>query len=265
MNKYIAFLKGHFLSAAAYRIDFFANLIAQVLEIGAVLIFWSGFAVGENIGDLNSKKILLYYLTLPLVGYLTYVRSSTELGFDIKKGNLSNYLIKPIKIWIEKLMKEIGEKFFNLIVILPIYLILFFWIYITYKDIQLNVGNVALLVFFLVIGFILHFFLDISIGWLAFWVDEVWAFRHLKYILVSILGGIAFPFTLLQGNIRTIFELLPFKYFYYVPTSYFLGWRDKSEYLVLDLSVMIFWLVIFIFLNKFLYKRGQKKYDAFGN
>jgi ABC-2 type transport system permease protein len=113
-------------------------------------------------------------------------------------------------------------------------------------------------------GFLMHFFLDLSIGWLAFWIDDVWSFEHFKGITFGILAGVSFPFEFLPGNIQWLFNFLPFKFLYYTPISYVLGKRGLEE-LGGDLLSISLWAVGFSVLSWLLWRRGLRKYEAFGN
>jgi len=100
---------------------------------------------------------------------------------------------------------------------------------------------------------------------LAFWMDETWSLIHFKIILFSTFGGLSFPIDLLQGHILRLFEFLPFKYLYYIPVSYITGKRLPDEHLLIDIIGIVVWMMVLVLLVNYFWKKGLKRYGAFGN
>ncbi|MBN2016501.1 ABC-2 family transporter protein [Candidatus Dojkabacteria bacterium] len=266
MKKYLQLFKNYLGTMLEYRANLVGIIILELISIGEVLILWIAIFRSENeIRGFTFGATLLYYLIVPLIGFITQVDISSKRSQEIRSGELSKYLLKPYNLWLDSLAEMIARKIHTLVLILPIYLI----IIVTYSKLlpssEFKFYNILLALAFASGGFLLHFIMDLFISWLAFWVTDVWSFRHFKYILFSVFGGLSFPFDLLPANIRTIFENLPFKYFYYVPISYFSGSRNIQENILSDLAGILLWLLIFFISGLILWKKGIKKYEAFGN
>ncbi len=141
-------------------------------------------------------------------------------------------------------------------------IILFGFMYI-YGFKGIHPQGVVLGALMIIIGFLMHFALDLMMTWLAFWIGDVWTFKHLKNIVFLIFGGMIFPLEFVSGPLRTLFEFLPFKYMYYLPVAYLLSKRG-IEYLFSDLIGAVLWICIFIILSQMLWNRGLRKFEAYG-
>ena len=219
----------------------------EIIDVTAVLILWT--FVFQNRNDINGMtfdQILLYYIFTPFIGIFTSVNISDGLGNDIKYGQLSINLLEPFQIWLGRLCNAIAVKLFNLIFIAPIYFLVIIFYLATTQNPIISIKGIFFSLILIVLAFILHFFLDLALGFTAFWIDDVWAFRHVKDIFFGIFGGQTFPLDFLAQNLKRVFEFLPFKFFYYVPVAYLLGSRT-SDLLGSDIIVVFAWTGFFYF------------------
>lgn len=265
MKKYWQLFKNYLSTLIEYRANLVGIIVLELISIGQMLVLWLAIFRNENeIRGFTFESTLLYYLLVPLIGFITKVNISKKRSLEIKNGNLSNHLVKPYSLWFSSFIEVLAKKIQTLTLIIPIYsVILIIYSQIT-DPLNLKIRNILLTILFAISGFLLHFFIDLFISWLAFWVTDIWSFKHFKYILFAVFGGLSFPFELISKNVRQIFEVLPFKYFYYIPISYFTGLRDTSL-LASDIRNIFIWYLIFIILGLITWKLGLKKYESYGN
>jgi ABC-2 type transport system permease protein len=188
---------------------------------------------------------------------------SSDLSLEIKDGTFSNYLLKPYSIWTMSLMRALARKINSLALILPLYGLTIIS-FSAWKEINLfSPTNIILAIIALLGGLILHLMIDLTITWSAFWLEDVWFFWHIKYVIFGLLGGVYFPLNILPTNLKNIFEFLPFKFFYYQPISYFLE-RPTAGQLQINLIQLLSWIILFLLLSIWLWKKGISKYEAYG-
>ncbi len=233
-----------------------------MLRLG--ILWFAIYRDGGEVSGYSLSAMVIYYMLVPFLGFLNRVEISNEISREVKDGELSKHLVKPYGLWGRLFMEVLGKKVHVLLVVVPVYVVLTIGFV---QALGFDLGLVGILgaILVSVFAFVLHFFLDLLISWLSFWVIDVWAFNHAKWITFSIFGGLYFPFELLPENITSIFEILPFKFFYYVPTSYIIGKSDVGSDLPGDLGLMFLWTLIFIAGGLTLWKLGLKKYGAVGN
>lgn len=265
MKKYLGLFKNFFASAIEYRAYLIGLMILELISLGSTVILWFAvYSSNNEVGGYNFNDAILYYLAVPFIGSITQVFISDKLSKEIRQGILSNYLLKPYRVWLGAFVDVIANKINYLMLILPIYVgvVLF---YFAKTGQGFNINNLLTGVLVALAAFLMHFVLDLMITWLSFWTHDIWCFVHVKNIIFSIFGGVSFPFDFLSAGLRSVFEFLPFKYLFYIPISYMLGKRAGIEVLLRDLGGMLAWTLLFILIGAFLWEKGLKKYESFGN
>src|SRR5262249_34885545 len=84
-----------------YRFNFLARTLFGFIPLVAVLFVWrtiySGNGQGSTIGTYSLPEMISYYLVVTLVDALTAVNEDDwQIAADIKDGNISQFLLKPI-------------------------------------------------------------------------------------------------------------------------------------------------------------------------
>ena len=81
----------------------------------------------------------------------------------------------------------------------------------------------AAFVLSLVMAFLLGFFLEASMGMIAFWFLEVSSLLFVYMLFTFFFSGHMFPLEFLPEPWRTFVDFMPFKYLAYFPAAVFLG------------------------------------------
>ena len=115
----------------------------------------------------------------------------------------------------------------------------------------------------LIMGFLLGFFLEAAIGLIGFWWLEVSSLLFVYMLLNFFLSGHMFPLDMLGAPWGQLVELLPFKYLAYFPAAVFLG-KVSGPQLLQAMWIEFAWVIFFIFLARWLFERGVKRYSGFG-
>jgi len=263
MRKYLQLFKNYQAESWEYRANIVGGIVSELIGIISALIFWLAiYKSNTQIAGYTLNKVIFYYLLMPLIGSITSVWISNKVGSEIKSGFFTNYLIKPNKPILNILTHTFAYKFNYLATTVPVYLI-FLIGFSFFSTIRFSGINILMGLLMAISGFFIHCLMDLAISWLGFWVDDVWSFQHFKNFIFAIFGGVAFPFDFLPSSMRLIFELLPFKFFYYIPASYINNQRSFS-YLFSDILSLCLWGTLFYLIGIKLYSAGIKKYAAFG-
>jgi len=72
-----------------------------------------------------------------------------------------------------------------------------------------------------------------------------------------------FPLDIFPKVIVNFLQFLPFFYFLYFPLKLYLGQLQSSE-IIMGMLISLGWIFLFIFINRFIWRLGLKKYDAVG-
>ena len=101
------------------------------------------------------------------------------------------------------------------------------------------------------------------IGMLSFWFLEIGSFMYIFMILQYFLSGHMFPLSLLPDGIREVVQVLPFAYETYYPTMLILQALPRDEMLQV-LLVELIWITVLAAAARLAWRRGLKRYAAFG-
>jgi ABC-2 type transport system permease protein len=80
---------------------------------------------------------------------------------------------------------------------------------------------------------------------------------------MGLLGGRWIPLNFFPPVVANVFNLLPFMFLFSFPVQIFQGQISMGQ-ILRSTAIEIFWLGLFLFIGKVLWKAGVKKYEAYG-
>jgi len=238
--------------------------LIELISIISVVFLWLAIYRGQDIvGNYSFKQMLLYYALVPLIGSITDVYVTSSLPKMIKDGRISADLLKPYSLSLVHFLKSTSIKLAQQILKVPIFLAFILFIFF-YFQISLDLKNVAIALFFSLFAYVLNFLMDLCLSFAAFWMDEVWSLKHLKFVTQMVFGGMAFPLDILPKTLKNIFNFQPMRFLYYFPIKIASSGESILQITVGFIEVLL-WIGFFGILAAFLWKRGIRKYGAYGN
>jgi ABC-2 type transport system permease protein len=100
-------------------------------------------------------------------------------------------------------------------------------------------------------------------GFLEFWITESDSLHLIQDTLVSFFSGTVIPLFLLPAYFQRIGDFLPFKYTGFFLIDGFLGHLSVAQ-MFTGLGIQIAWMLGLGGLAVFMWRRGLRKYEAFG-
>jgi ABC-2 type transport system permease protein len=110
---------------------------------------------------------------------------------------------------------------------------------------------------------LLQFLISFTMALLAFWVLEVSTFIFIVFALEYLAGGHLFPLDILPPALAQVLNFTPFPYQMYFPVSIYLG-RTTGNAVWQGLLVQAFWVAVIYVLARWVWRRGIRRYAAFG-
>src|SRR3972149_8333609 len=115
MNKYLMIAKNTWNEILTYRLNFVIWRIRVVLQLLTIYFIWhSVLPKDATLQSYNQSQILTYILGTSIIGSLVLASRSYSVGDEIDKGDLSNFLIKPINYFFYHFARDIADKAMNL-------------------------------------------------------------------------------------------------------------------------------------------------------
>ncbi len=256
----------------AYRGDFalgtlmrFLPIITQIFLWGAVFDSMRKPGTGEvTLGGYNSPEMVAYFL-LTMLGraFSSMPGLASGIASQIRQGEIKRYLIQPIDLIGFLLLSRIAHKFaYYFVATLPFALVFFLcrgYFVNGFPPAHVLVAFIGSLV----LGFLLGFFLEATIGMIGFWFLEVSSLLFIFMLFSFFLSGHMFPLTLLPDNVLAVVNFLPFKYLAYFPAAIFLQ-KIPDDKLAWEMCIEAAWVVFFIVVSRVMYARGVKRYSGYG-
>ena len=250
-----------------YRFNFLARSLFGLIPLVAILYVWRTIYEGNKsqstIGTYTLAEMISYYLLVAIVDALTAVNEDDwQIAADIKDGNISQFLLKPIDYLTYRLCLFFsGRLTYLAVAAIPLGLFIL-WLS---KYFVLPPSGAAFAYFLVsvVLTALLQFFTSYALAMLAFWVLEVSTFIFIVFAFEYIASGHLFPLDILPKNLEQIMYYTPFPYQLYFPVSIYMG-KTAGPDLVRGLIIQSLWVVLGYALARFAWARGIKKYSAVG-
>ncbi len=175
---------------------------------------WSGYTLAQMIS---------YYLLVTVVDALTAVNEDDwQIAADIKDGNISQFLLKPIDyLWYRLCLFLSGRVTFMAVAAVP--LAVFIPVSRHYFVLPANGRRSCAFLVSMVLTALLQFFMSYAMAMLAFWVLEVSTFIFILFAFEYLASGHLFPLDILPPALEQALFFTPFPYQLYFPVSIYMG------------------------------------------
>ena len=264
MRKYLALAKLTFEEYFVYRLNFILWRFRNCVSFLTLLFFW--LAIYGNKSEFlgyQKSQMLTYVAGIAFLRGIVLGSRSVDLAGQIRSGDLTKIVLAPIKMFQFWFTRDLVDKSLNLIfTLVEIALIISFLKFPLY--LPKSSGTYLFFVIFAILSMFLYFFLSFVLSLSAFWTEDVWAARWLfGIIFLEFFAGAFFPIDVLPRVLAGIINLTPFPYLVFFPLKVWLE-QISTGATIKAIIICGFWLIVFYWLAKFLWRKGVKNYGAYG-
>ncbi|RIH85436.1 ABC transporter permease [Calidithermus roseus] len=240
-----------------YRAEVFLWALATALPL-ILMGVWTQAAEGGSFA-LSSQEFARYFLCVFIVRQLSVVWVIWEFEQDVVQGRLSFKLLRPIDPYWEHLMAHLAER----ITRFPFALVLVGLFLLIYPPVRFvpEWGDLLLGILMGLAAFLLRFLMQYTFALLSFWIERAAAIEEGWFILYLFLSGLIAPLDVFPEAVRQIASLTPFPYLVYFPASILAGIPVN---LAQGFAVLGVWSVIFLALNRWLWRKGLRQFSGMG-
>ncbi len=267
LKKYLHVISIGIQNNLTYRFNYLTRTLFSFIPLFAMLSLWRTIYATKSGGDLLSgyteAQMVFYYIMVAIVDVLTAVNEDDwQIAADIREGNISQFLLKPVDyLWYRLCLFFSGRIAFISMACIP--LGIFIFCFRTYFVPPASGMALAAFPVSLVLTALLQFFLSYSMAMLAFWILEISTFIFILFAFEYLASGHMFPLDMLPAALQHALAFTPFPSMLYVPISIYMG-KVTGNGLVFGLLTQLFWVLLMYALARFMWRRGIKKYAAFG-
>lgn len=250
-----------------YRFNFLARSLFGFIPLVALLYLWQTIYAGKErdatVGSYTLADMISYYLMATVVDALTAVNEDDwQIAADIKDGNISQFLLKPINyLWYRLCLFFSGRLTYIAVAALPLAI----FIFCLRRYFILPPDGLTLMLFLVstALTALLQFFMSYTMAMLAFWVLEVSTFIFILFAFEYIASGHMFPLDILPHPLSQALNFTPFPYQLYFPVSVYMG-KITGQPLLQGLLLQAAWVLLAAGAAQLMWNRGIRKYSAVG-
>lgn len=237
-----------------------------MIQIFLIYFLWTTI-LSDNTSSFfgyDRAKILTYIFGIMIVRAIVLSARAIDVTNEIAKGDLTNYLLKPINYFKYWLTRDLSSKVLNLffagLEFLALYLILKPEIFL-----QTDPFNLIFFVVSLILAVFLFFVILFITSSVSFWAPETsWGAQFLIiFVIIEFLSGSLFPIDILPVTLQKILYVTPFPYLVFFPLQIYLG-KVSGPLVLGGLLITFVWTVALWLVMSSIWRMGLKVYRAEG-
>ena len=245
----------------AYMLEYRSELIFWVLAGSLPIIMMGIWIQAAESGKFAFKSVdfARYFFAVFLTRQITIVWVIYEFEKEVLEGKLSPKLLQPLDpVW-HHVANHLGERLARM----PFVLILSIFFFVLYPQAFWlpSIANLLLFILAVIMAFALRFIIQYTFAMVAFWTERAAALENLWLLFFVFLSGLIAPLDVFPENVRNIVMWTPFPYMINFPASILVGLPVDLTRGFLSIAG---WFLIFLGINRFLWRRGLKKYSGMG-
>ncbi|ACQ78809.1 protein of unknown function DUF990 [Beutenbergia cavernae DSM 12333] len=247
-----------------YRGEFLIMQIGNlIVPITSLLVWQAALASGAPL-PVDGEFLVAYFLLVSVVGMLTASWTAFYLAASIRDGALNRWLIRPASTHLDAVANNVGEKVVKLVIIVPLIaaLALLLGDRIALPS---DAGRWLLFAVAVVLAAGMRLALDIMIGSLAFWFEDVQGFIRALAVITPVLSGAVVPLALMPPGIAAVTAVQPFRFMLSYPMEVLLADPAGGPGgLTAGFALQVGWLAVFVAGAAGVWRLGLRSYAAAG-
>lgn len=257
-----AVFKRSWINMLEYRSETVIRILIAFISLVSMFYLWNDvFAGRAALAGYSKQQIVTYYV---LVSYIfASLFAAIPVSEEIQEGRTAAYLLRPANYLWFHYWQSMARRIFRFVVGLPVLAILF-WLLRDHLFFVTDPWSYVVLIIASWGAINILFLVDLLHNLFEFWYTNVDSWSMAINTMVMFFAGSMIPLALLPTYVRTISDWLPFKY-----TGTFLidGFMGRLSWSQIGIGIFwqTLWTLAFVTLVSFVWRRGLKRYEAYGN
>lgn len=259
----MAFFKIGYQLMTIYRSTILFGTLRHLIIVFMAIILWAIlFRQSTTIGNYTFSAIIAYYIMVEIIDIFYTTTAGRLMARDINRGDLSNYLVKPMSYWGYLLGYSFGSmtSYVSLSFLLLIGVII---IWPSFMLIQTNPFYSIATILSIFLSALIYFQIFYLVGCLTFWISDTNHFRSGIKQLLGVFGGKWVPLSFFPGWANTLLAFTPFPLLFTSVISIYQG-RISAGEIITNLGKELGWLIILTAISKVIWDKGLQNYGAYG-
>jgi ABC-2 type transport system permease protein len=262
MRKWKAVFAIYFQDGLAYRASGLIWILTDLVTAVTMPLVWAKASSATGvIGGFSRSDFVLYYLCQLLIGSFVTSHIMWELAMEIKEGQFSTQLIRPISFFQYTYIRNFSWRIIRLSLFAPFFLALLFVYRSFLTDAHVYLGWEFWIS--VLLGHLVSFMFVVMMSMIALFTQEVFSIFELYYVPMLFLSGQLFPVAVLPTWAMTLAKWMPFYYTTGAPTEILVGRTSGADTLRV-LEMQLFWIIVCYGAAKLLWAKGLRYYSGVG-
>ena len=253
-----------FVRTLQFRAEVIVYSILDVLPYFVLFFVWKAiFQQVDTVNDFTLSTIVNYYLLVIVIERLSATHFEGWRSEEIRMGKIDYFLTRPFSYISEIYSKELGSKIISILFSFPIISLFFISNVFIYNIDQsyLTLANLLIFLVLMVVAHTIQFFIALWIVLITFWMEGSSGLEHFKWIVLTLFSGAMVPIEFMPNWLKTLTNILPFKYVFSVPISVLQNKYALQVHDFIYLTTLLFCMTIF---TKIIWAKAQLKYSSAG-
>ncbi len=249
-------------TALTYRAEFVMFMISTVLSPAISLMVWRTALANGAALPVDAAYLTTYFVLLGVISMLTSSWSAAFLAEEIRLGQLSKWLIRPGSTHLNTIANNLSEKLIKAVPLAPM-IALLWWIFRDAVALPANPGTWLLFVVSVVAAAVMVVALDIIVGALAFWIDDITGIDRARALLMMVFRGQLVPLALMPAWSQGAIDVQPFRFTLSFSLELLLGGLSSSQVAV-GMALQLLYPALTVLAAIWIWRRGLRAYAAAG-
>jgi ABC-2 type transport system permease protein len=247
--------------AVAYRAQLSIWILTSLFPL-VLLAVW--LSLVDEVGPADGwtrSDFIAYYVAAAVLFHITSSFVTWQWDDDIRSGDLSFRLLKPVSPIHHFVAMDLGFKLVTAAVLVPLVVVVAFVVDgVRYSS---DIGHIVLFPVAVVIGYAVSTAMALAFSMGTFWTTQVGNLYSLWWGGGAFLSGWIAPVSVLPGWLQDAALVLPFYPTIGFPLELLLGRLDSTQ-ITQGFASGLIWLGVFAAAQQLLWRRGVVRYQAVG-
>lgn len=262
MQKILTTFKISISQITAERETVFIWSISSALSLISIIAVWLASDI-STLGGYTRSELITYYIVVffleQFIGWYVF----WEIREEIMEGTIANYLLKPFRYVTYIFVHQGAYKLLNLFTHIIVGSILFLALR-QYIHIDLSFVLILKLIPAILIGIGIVFATQFAMGCLTFFWTESYFVSDIQWVTFLVFSGQILPISFYPKLLLTYVRYNPFRFTFSFPSEIIFHKVSGPEY-VIGILIGIGWVILLAILANFIWRKGLKKFAAYGS
>ena len=246
--------------AVAYRAEMFIWVLSTTMPFISMAL-WTAVARYAPVGRYTSGDFVRYFLAAFVVRQMTGAWAAWMINYEVRQGTLAMRLLRPISPLWAYAAENLGAMPLRLVVVTPVAIAA---VYLQgWSSVPQTAWGWAFFLVALFGGWLITFLVNVALGTLSLYMESSTKLMDVWFALFYVFSGYLYPVELFPPALKALVDWLPFRYQVGLPVELMTNKHDFWTALTL-LGGQWLWVGVLLLVSVVLWKRGLKRFAAFG-